>query len=162
MEFFLSPKVALLIFLGFLIIYIVLLDTQGAFQTKLWHFGPGTTPENTAYFMGIAMDTWPKVLVLYAISFITALVTSYYSSAIGENLHTYIWNVAVPHVPYSKFWTYLIVILEPFLYQLLALLEIATYFTCQLQFFVPSFFGRMLASLPFDLARLATKTFASW
>ena len=93
------------------------------------------------------------------LSFIASLVTSNYQTAVADNLHSYVWNRAITHVPYSKFWTYLIVLSEPLLYQALNILQFFINLTLQLQFIIPQFAGSLLAEIPFSLKMLGLKTY---
>ena len=158
-EFFMSPKVALIIFTVFLVAYIVFIDVEGGFKGKFLHFGPGTTEENTTSFMNIKLDSWQKVGVLYVVSFLVSLLTTYYQSVMGNNIHSYIWNRALSSIPYSKTWTYAIVLMEPFFYQILSIIQFLTNMTLQLQFIIPQFLGGIIAELPFTLQRLGEKRF---
>lgn len=158
-EFFMSPKVALIIFTVFLVAYIVFIDVEGGFKGKFLHFGPGTTEENTTSFMNIKLDSWQKVGVLYVVSFLASLLTTYYQSVMGNNIHSYIWNRALSSIPYSKTWTYAIVLMEPFFYQILSIIQFFTNMTLQLQFIIPQFLGGIIAELPFTLQRLGEKRF---
>jgi hypothetical protein len=158
-EFFMSPKVALIIFTLFLVGYIAFIDVEGGFKGKFLHFGPGTTADNTTTFMNIKLDSWEKVGVLYVVSFFAAMLTTYYQSVMGNNIHSYIWNRALDKIPYSKTWTYAIVLMEPFFYQILSIIQFFTNMTLQLQFIIPQFFGSLIAELPFTLQRLGEKRF---
>jgi hypothetical protein len=159
LEFFLSPKVALVIFTLFLVGYITFIAEEGGFTKSFLHFGPGTDKDNTTTFIGIRLDSWTKVGTLYAISFLSALLTSYYQTVMGDNLHSYIWNKAIDTVPYSKTWTYIVVLIEPFFYQILGIIQFFTNMTMQLQFILPQFVGSLIAETPFVLRRLGEKRF---
>jgi len=158
-EFFMSPKVALIIFTLFLVAYIVFIDEEGGFKGKFLHFGPGTNASNTTSFMNIRLDSWQKVGLLYVVSFFASLLTSYYQSVMANNIHSYIWNRALKSMPYSKTWTYAVVLMEPFFYQILSIVQFFTSLTMQLQFIVPQFLGSLLAEVPFTLKRLGEKRF---
>jgi len=159
-DFFMSPKVVLIIFTVFLVGYIIFIDLEGGFTKQFLHFGPGTTPETTTKFLGVKLDSWTKVIVLYVVGFFSALLTTYYQSVMSNNIHQYIWNRAIKDVPYSKIWTYLIVFLEPFFYQILSIIQFFTNLTLQLQFIIPQFVGSFIAEVPFTLRLLGTKNFA--
>jgi hypothetical protein len=159
LEFFMSPKVALIIFTLFLVAYVVFIDEEGGFKGKFLHFGPGTDASNTTSFMNIKLDSWQKVGLLYAVSFFAALLTTYYQSVMSNNIHSYIWNRALDTIPYSKTWTYAIVMMEPFFYQVLSIVQFFTSLTMQLQFILPQFVGSLIADLPFTLKRLGEKRF---
>ena len=156
-----TPKVALFVFVFFLIGYLVFLDEEGAFTQSFLHFGPGTSEKNTTSFLGIRLDSWTKVGVLYVVGFLSALLTTYYEIVIDQNIDSYIWNRAIKRVPYSRTWTYLIVIVEPLFYQILEIIEFLSIMTLQVQFIIPQFVGAYIAQVPFTLRMLGTKRFAS-
>lgn len=160
-EFFMSPKVVLVLFTFFLVGYIVFLDVEGGFSESFLHFGPGTNASNTATFLGVKMDSWTKVGTMYAIGFFTALMTTYYQWVMGYNIHSYIYNRAISKVPYSRFWSYLSVMLEPFFNQILMVIQFFTTLTLQLQFILPQFVGSLVADMPFTLKRLGEKKYDS-
>jgi hypothetical protein len=158
-EFFMSPKVALIVFTLFLVAYIAFIDEEGGFKGKFLHFGPGTDASNTTSFMNIRLDSWKKVGLLYVVSFFASLLTTYYQSVMANNIHSYIWNRALTTMPYSKTWTYAIVLMEPFFYQILSIVQFFTSLTMQLQFILPQFLGSLIADVPFTLKRLGEKRF---
>jgi hypothetical protein len=154
-----SPKVALIIFTLFLVAYIVFIDEEGGFSQSFLHFGPGTDAKTTTNFLGIKLDSWSKVGVLYVVSFLSALLTTYYQTVMSNNIHSYIWNRALKSVPYSRTWTYIVVLMEPFFYQILSVIQFFTNMTMQLQFILPQFLGSLIADVPFTLQRLGEKRF---
>jgi hypothetical protein len=154
-NFFMEPKVVLVLFTLFLVGYLIFLDEEGAFSASFLQFGPGK-----GTFLGIKLDTWPKVLTLYGVGFFTSLMTSYYQWIMSNNIHSYVYNRAISEVPYSRFWIYLINILEPFFYQILAVIQFFTTLTMQLQFILPQFIGSLVADMPFTLQRLGEKKYA--
>lgn len=158
-HFFLNPKIALFIFTMFIISYIVYLGNIGAFTKSFLNIGPGVDEENTTSFIGIKLDTWEKVILLYIVGFLSALLTSYYDTVMSDHIHMYLWNKAITEVPYKKTWIYLIVLLEPFLYRILGVIEFFTSLTLQLQFIIPQFIGSYIAHVPFTLYILNQKTF---
>lgn len=117
-------------------------------------FGP-----SDSRFMMMKLDTWPKVIVLYVVSFLSAMMTTYYDNVMETNIHSYIWNPAVKKVPFSRTWTYLIVFLEPIFMEILGLITLLASLTLQLQFLLPEILGSMIAETPFVLKILGTKKF---
>ena len=154
-DFFMSPKVVLVLFTLFLVGYIIFLDEEGAFKNGFLQFGPGT-----GSFLGIKIDSWSKVISLYLVGFFASLMTSYYQWIMANNIHSYVYNRAIKKVPYSRFWIYLVNILEPFFYQILQIVQFFTTLTMQLQFILPQFLGSLLADMPFTLKRLGEKTYS--
>jgi hypothetical protein len=159
LEIFLDPMIALCIFVIFLVGYIIFIDTQGGFSKKFLHFGPGTDDENTANFLGVRLDSWNKVIMMYVISFFAAIVTQYYSNAVGSNLHSYVWNRATPVIPYSKIQSYIVLFIDPILMEVLSIINFLTTLTLQLQFILPQAVGSYIAYIPGIMARLADKKF---
>jgi len=156
-----NPKMILGISSVFFTGYITFIYLAGGFNQQFLHFGPGTNDQNTAQFLGITLDTWPKVGLMYLAGFLSALMSNYYSYAMTNNLHSYIWNRAITKVPFSKRWTYIVIFAEPLFYQILSVISFFTTLTLQLQFIVPQFLGGFIMEVPFALQRLREKEFAS-
>ena len=154
-----SPKTILGISSIYLIVYVSFIAKEGGFSTQFLHFGPGNNESNTTSFIGIKLDTWEKVLIMYFISFISAVMNSYYLYAMTNNLHSYIWNRAVPKVPFSKRWTYIVILAEPLLMEVLTITSFFTTLTLQLQFIIPQFIGATLIEIPFTIQRLREKEY---
>jgi hypothetical protein len=155
-----NPKMILGISSVFFTGYITFIWIAGGFSQQFLHFGPGTNDQNTTQFLGIILDTWPKVGLMYLAGFLSALMSNYYSYAMTNNLHSYIWNRAISKVPFSKRWTYIVIFAEPLFFQILGIISFFTSLTLQLQFIVPQFIGGFIMEVPFALQRLREKEFA--
>lgn len=59
-----SPKTILLISTLYLTGYLSFITVEGGFSSQFVHFGPGTDSTNTTMFLGIVLDTWPKVYLM--------------------------------------------------------------------------------------------------
>jgi hypothetical protein len=156
-----SPKTIMFISTVFLAGYMAFIQVEGGFSSQFLHFGPGTNEDNTTSFIGITLDTWSKVILMYFVSFLSSLMNTYYLYAMTNNLHSYIWNRAMPHVPFSKKWTYIVILSEPLLMQILQVTSFFTTLTLQLQFILPQFIGSAIVEIPFTIAMLRLKTFES-
>jgi hypothetical protein len=78
----------------------------------------------------------------------------------ANNIHGYVWNRALKDpIPYSKTWTYIILLTEPFIYQALMIIQFFTTLAMQLQFIIPEFLGTMLGETPLMIMRLNTLKF---
>jgi hypothetical protein len=154
-----NPKTILFLSTCFFTGYISFIYFEGGFSQQFLHFGPGTDESNTTQFLGIVLDTWPKVYLMYLAGFISSAMSTYYNYAMINNLHSYIWNRAVPKVPFSKRWTYVVILAEPFFYQVLGIISFFTSLTMQLQFIIPQFIGGTLIEIPFAIQRLTEKEF---
>lgn len=157
-HFFFEPRIALFIFVIFLIIVMVFLDKEGSFE-NFFTFGPGKDPEKQATFMHMKIDSWQKVFLLYAICFMLSIMRSYYGTVMYDFIHSYAWNRAIKKIDYSKKWTYLICSVEPMVYFILSVIEFFVLFTRQFQYMFVQFFGALLVDLPYTFYRLSEKTF---
>ena len=158
-DFLSSPKTILGISAVFLSGYVSFIAVEGGFSSTFLHFGPGTNESNTTSFLGITLDTWPKVVLMYFVSFLSSVMSTYYNYAMTNNLHSYIWNRAVPKVPFSRRWTYVVTLAEPFIMQVLTITDFFTNLTMQLQFILPQFIGGMIIEIPFSIQRLREKEY---
>ena len=154
-----SPKTIIFISTVFLTGYIAFIQVEGGFSSQFLHFGPGTNEDNTTSFIGIVLDTWSKTILMYFVSFLSSLMNTYYLYAMTNNLHSYIWNRAITNVPFSKKWTYIVILSEPLLIQILQITSFFTTLTLQLQFILPQFIGSAIIEIPFTIAMLRLKTF---
>jgi len=157
------PRTALFIMLFFLIGYLILANFEGAFKGKFLRFGPDTdSPDGQiTNFMGIKLDNWKNVITVYFIMFLVTILSTYYGNVVGQNIHMYVWNTAVDLVPFPKFWTYLIYIIDPFISVLLKILNFYAVATFELQYIIPKFFGEYITNLPYVISMLKRKKFLS-
>ena len=153
-NFISSPKTVLGVSTIFLSGYVTFIAVEGGFSSDFIHFGPGSTT-----FLGIVLDTWEKVILLYFVSFLSSMMNTYYTYAMTNNLHSYIWNRAVDTVPFSKRWTYVVTLAEPFIIQILVVTQFFTNLTMQLQFILPQFLGSIIIEVPFSIERLREKKY---
>ena len=160
-DFFNNPKIALLIMLIFLIAFFLTQGLTTGFGNNFLSFGP-TKDEQTGeptMFMGIKLNSWTSVCVVYLIIFISTILQSYYGNAVGGNIHAYVYNPAVELVPYSKFWTYLVLLINPLITIILYIIQFYATATFQIQYIIPQFLASYIADLPFVLKWLKRKTF---
>jgi len=160
-HFFFEPRNALILFTLFLLIALVFLDAENAFQRKFLTFGPAKNSADQSTFLQMKLDTWTKVLIVYAIAFLSSLMDRYYDTVSFDFIHSYAWNPTIKTINYSKKWTYRIVLIEPLLYVILNTIKIFILITQQLQFILIQFLGSTLITVPFSLYRLGTKKFTS-
>lgn len=154
-----SPKSILIISGIYLTGYMFFIGMEGGFTSQFLHFGPGTDSTNTTAFLGIVLNSWKKVVAMYFVSFLSSLMNTYYMYAMSNNLHSYIWNRAIPKVPFSKKWTYVVILAEPFIMEILTITQFFTNLTMQLQFIIPQFIGSMIIEVPFTIQRLREKEY---
>ena len=162
-QFFNNPKTALLIILIFLIAYFLSEGLTTGFGNNFLAFGP-TIDENTGKpvaFMGINLNSWNDVGIVYVIILISTILQSYYSNVVYKTIYPYVYNPAVDIVPFPKFWTYLVLIIDPIIYITLRIILFYATATFQIQYILPQFLGSYIIDLPFTLQWLSGKKFTS-
>lgn len=151
-----EPRFALIIFVGFMVGYLILLDEEGTFQEKFLRFGPSEDTE----FLNMKIDSWEKVIVMYILAFATALLTSYYSTVMYDFIHSKIYNPAFKDkVGISKNWVKAIVLLDPILYWILGIIQFFISLTMQLQFLVPQLLGTAIIDIAYGLYKVSQNKF---
>ena len=155
-NYFFNVKTAFYIFIIFIMIYLIILDEEGAFKDKFLRFGPS---EDTK-FLHMKLNTWNKVILVYLIGFFSTLLTSYYNTVAYDFIHGFIWNPAyTKKINMSKTWTSIIVSLEPLLFWILNILNFFIDFTMELQFIIPKFLGASLIDIPYGLFKVNQKKY---
>ena len=155
---FFEPRLAFTIFVFFIFGYLVLLDKEGAFTKKFLNLGP----DEETKFITMKINTWPKVIIVYLIGFFSSLLTAYYGNVSYDFIHSYIWNPAYKDtIQVSKFWTSLIVTIEPLLYWILQILNFFVNLTFELQFIVPKFLGQVIVDIPYGIFKVNQKKYKS-
>lgn len=151
-----EPRMAFMIFIIFIILYLVFLDEEGAFKKKFLKFGPD--PETK--FLNMKIDTWKKVILVYVVGFLSALLQNYYGTVMYDFIHSKLWNPAYKErIPISKTWAQVIVSVEPLLYWLLNIIEFFVSLTMQLQFLIPQFLGQCITGIPYGLMKVNEKSY---
>ena len=80
----------------------VLLTEEGAFKHKFLNFGPS----NHTKFLGLTLDTWDKVIMVYIVGFMSTFLTAYYNTVAHNFIHGFIWNPAyTKKIQMSKIYT---------------------------------------------------------
>jgi hypothetical protein len=161
-----------------LVIYFVVIDKSNGFGDNFLQFGPNVSSEQDSTdasgegllkeeslagdgtsFLGVTLDTWPKVITLYLIGFFSSFMSEYYESVVSETVSTAVWNDAVRELEGGRFSTYLITTFDPLIGQILEILKVLTAMTMQLQFIVPSILGSYAMKLPISFYMLSKKSF---
>jgi len=151
-----NPVIAFSIFVGFIVLYLVFLDVEGAFTQGFLEFGPS----KEAKFLNMKLDTWEKVILVYIIGFVSSLLTSYYNTTMFDFIHSKIWNPAYKEkIEMSKTLAYLIVSLEPLLFWILNILQLFINFTMKLQFILPQFLGAVIVDVPYAMMKVGENKF---
>jgi hypothetical protein len=153
-NFLFKPKVSFYIFLISLVVYLILLDDEGAFKNNFLKFGPDPNTK----FLGMTMNTWEKVMLVYFISFFSSLLQTYSSTAMFNFIYLKMWNPAYKtKINMTKTWAQIITTIEPLLIWILRIIQFFCSMTMQLQFLIPQFLGHALTSVPYGLLKVDEK-----
>jgi hypothetical protein len=155
-ETLLRPQFALFIFIIALIIYLVVLDKEGAFQKKFLHFGP--SPDTR--FFNIQLKTWPQVISVYIIAFLSALSLSYYQNIASYYVNKVLLNPAYKDpIKHSKYWSYVLGIADPLVNAIMAAINFFVTLTMEFQFIAFQLLGTIVVSIPSNLSEISKKEF---
>jgi len=157
-DFLFNPKIAFFIFVMFILGYLILLDEEGAFRNKFLNFGPS---EDTKY-LTMTLNTWPKVITVYTIAFLAAFLSTYYNNVSHNFIHDYLWNPAyTERMPITKWFTTMIVTIEPLLYWILSVFTFFINLTFELQYIIFRIVGNLLVNIPYGLYKVNQKKYVS-
>lgn len=159
LKVFSDPKVAFLIFTIWIIIFLIILGGEGIFSKKFLHFGPSNNPETQTEFLGSPVDTWPKVITLYLLGFLSVFFSKYYYDIFESWQINTVKDHKEKKINMKKGTAYLITILDPVLDLINKTLEIFVLLTLQLQFIIPQLLGQLFVTILSTRAFLSKKTF---
>jgi hypothetical protein len=155
-ETLLRPQFALFIFIVALIVYIVVLDKEGAFQKKFLRFGPSSDTK----FFNIQLKTWPQVISVYIIAFLSALSLSYYQNIASYYVNKVLLNPAYKDpIKHSKYWSYVLGIADPLVNAIMAAINFFVTLTMEFQFIAFQLLGTIVVSIPSNLSEISKKKF---
>lgn len=159
-NFFTNPMVAVIIMFLFLLTFFLAQGLTTGLGYNFLSFGP-TKDEKGRYtvFMGITLKAWKDVVLAYFIIFISTFFQIYYNNTVSNNLQSYAFNPAVKIIPFSKFWTYFVLLVDPLISIMLYVIRFHATATLQLQYIIPQILGSILINLPFILNWLCCKKF---
>jgi hypothetical protein len=159
-NFFNKPQIALFIIIAFLGIYIFLTEESSNFHKNFLLFGPKKNDEDKyAKFAGIELNTWKKIIIVYFMIFFASVFQAYYKNVIHHGVDKYVYYSDLSEIPLSKLWTYIILLINPFIDTLLYLIKFFATATFQLQFIIPQFIGSYIVNLPYIIHILKDKKF---
>lgn len=152
-----EPRMAFCVFVFFMVGYTLFLDEEGAFN-QFFRFGP----DPSIRFLGMSLDTWHKVCLVYAVGFISSLLQGYYSTVMYDFIHSKLWNPAYKErIPVSKRWAKIIVTVEPLLDWMLDIVQFFVTMTMRFQFILPQLLGQIIVDLPYGLMKIDENKFIS-
>lgn len=155
-ETLLRPQFALFIFIIALIIYLTILDKEGAFQKKFLNFGPSPDTQ----FFNIKLRTWPQVISVYIIAFFSALSLSYYQNIASYYVNKVLLNPAYREpIKHSKYWSYVLGIADPLVNAIMAAINFFVTLTMEFQFIFFQLLGTVVISIPVNILEISKKTF---
>ena len=154
-----NPFLATNIILIILAIYIYVLQQNKILGDDFFHFGPGTTPENTVKFINRKIDTWDMVWIVWIVGFTTTLLQKYYWTSISDYIYLKVRNDNVKTVDCEKPQLVYVIFFKTIISTILAVLGFFTYLTAQLQFILPGLITSFIVYLPLELGKLNGKQY---
>lgn len=161
LEFLSDPFIATNIILVILIIYIFILTKTKILGDDFFHFGPGTTPENTVKFINRKIDSWKMVWIVWIIGFTTTLLQKYYWTCINDYIYLNIRNDNVKYIQCKKEKISYVIFFKIVINTILTVLGFFTFLTAQLQFIIPGIITSIIIYLPLELNKLSNKKYKS-
>jgi len=157
-DFLFEPRIALVVFVVFMIGYLILLDVEGTFAGNFLTFGP----DDDTTFLNMKIDTWEKVIIIYVLGFVTAFLTSYYQTVMFDFIHSKIFNPAFKDaIDIPKKWVQAIVSLDPILYWILTVIQFFINLTMRLQFILPQLVGTAIIDIAYGHKKVNENKFTS-
>lgn len=155
---FLKPQVALAIFVIIIILYLIFLDKEGAFQAKFLRFGPSSDSK----FLNITLDKWSKVITIYFVAFFSALSLSYYQNIASSFVTGVLLNPAYKNtIQQSRLLSNILVTVDPIITAIMGIISILVTLTQQFQFIFFQILGTLIVTIPVNLYNLSFKKFVS-
>tara|TARA_B100000902_G_scaffold399251_1_gene469258 strand:+ start:1949 stop:2452 length:504 start_codon:yes stop_codon:yes gene_type:complete len=156
-SFLTDPFIATNIILVVLVIYIYILTKNKILGKDFFHFGPGTSPENTVKFINRKVDTWNMVWLVWIIGFTTTLLQKYYWTTISDYIYLKVRNDNVKNIDCNKSKLKYVIFFKIIISTILSILGFFTYLTAQLQFIIPGVLTSILIYLPLEISKLNKK-----
>jgi hypothetical protein len=154
-----KPKFVFILIWIFIIIFFIIDGLKNRLDDNFTKFGPTTEKDGSpTSFLGIKMTNWRHVITAYIIIFITTILTNYYSNVVNK-LNTHIRNPGERILKFSKFWSYLILLMDPLVSVIIYIIKFFATATFQIQYILPQFVASYISSLPFTLKWLNGTTF---
>lgn len=159
MSFLSDPFIATNIILVILAIYVYILTRTKILGDDFFHFGPGTTPENTVKFINRKVDSWEMVWIVWIVGFTTTLLQKYYWTSISDYIYLKVRNDNVKTIDCNKSKLSYVIFFKIVINTILSILSFFTFLTAQLQFIIPGVITSILIYLPLELGKLKSKKY---
>lgn len=159
MSFLSDPFIATNIILVILAIYVYILTSTKILGDDFFHFGPGTTPENTVKFINRKVDSWEMVWIVWIVGFTTTLLQKYYWTSISDYIYLKVRNDNVKTIDCDKSKLSYVIFFKIVINTILSILSFFTFLTAQLQFIIPGVITSILIYLPLELGKLKSKKY---
>ena len=159
MSFLSDPFIATNIILVILAIYVYILTRTKILGDDFFHFGPGTSPENTVKFINRKVDSWEMVWIVWIVGFTTTLLQKYYWTTISDYIYLKVRNDNVKTIDCNKSKLSYVIFFKIVINTILSILSFFTFLTAQLQFIIPGVITSILIYLPLELGKLKSKKY---
>ena len=139
-----DPRISLFIYSIWVVLLLVSLYFLGVLNDKeFFHFGPS----NNDSFLGSSINSWPKVILLYFISFFTAAFNTYYGSVYGTWFYNQVKDTERDYLEVSKKDAKIMTFISPIVTGVNDIVGIFILLTKQFQYIIPQIFGDVIVSV---------------
>ena len=159
MSFLSDPFIATNIILVILAIYVYILTRTKILGDDFFHFGPGTSPENTVKFINRKVDSWEMVWIVWIVGFTTTLLQKYYWTTISDYIYLKVRNDNVKTIDCNKSKLSYVIFFKIVINTILSILSFFTFLTAQLQFIIPGVITSIFIYLPLEIGKLKSKKY---
>lgn len=158
-KLFFKPSIAFLIMVVFITMYLCILMINHAFDSaNFLQFGPS----NNLKFIGMTLDTWDKVYVMYFLGFFATLLQQYYGVVMYDFIHSKLWNPAFhDKIKVPRHIVILITFCGPIMEAILRIIQFCVTMTMQLQFLLPELLAIMIVDIPYGFMKVQKNKFIS-
>ena len=156
LNLFKNPIFIICLVIGFLMMFLIYLETSNQLTTTFWKFGPVTNDEGKYFkYMTFTMDNWVKVISVYVIIFLTSLVYSIYDNFYKNTFKKHLQSPDYSII--SKPITYIFLGLTPFVEMIYYIINFFAVACFQFQYLLPLFIGGFLGKTPYIVHVLSKK-----
>ena len=159
LSFLTDPRTAFSIFAIWIVIFMLTLGGEGIFSNNFMHFGPSSDPVTQTKFLGSPVNTWTKVITIYALGFFSVVFSTYYNDIFGSWITHYVKNHKEPRINMKKGIAYAVLIIDPILETINDTLGFFVLLTLQLQFIIPQLIGHVFVTIFSTKSFLSKKSF---
>ena len=156
LEFFNNPLIIISIVIVFFIAFMVYLETSRELTSKFWSFGPVLNDKGEYFqYMTFRLDSWTKVIYVYVIIFLTAIVNTLYSRFYKTKFKSHLESKDYSIM--SRIVTFMVLGINPLVDIVSYIVNFFAVACFQFQYLLPLFLGEYLVEIPYIASLLVQK-----